>query len=178
MASWWQALPIIHKWRNRLVMAVGGGAVCTAIAAFFVSPCAAKAVCLVVVITAVCSATVTVRESRLRHKQGLPRQIAGPQKAKFLSLLADVPTGTVSVRYESGDREPRSFAQQIVDALEELHWVVYGHEPTPQTRDTPHETEDLVFDVPPNDPPPACLQPLRDALSQIGFSSGQRRRSR
>lgn len=103
-----------------------------------------------------------------------PRQITGGQREEFLSLLKDVPPGIARVWYAKQDGESRAFAEQMVTALEELHWTVYGHEPVPQDRGVPHETEDLVFDVPPNGPVPVCLQPLRDALSQIGFSSGTR----
>ena len=94
------------------------------------------------------------------------------QKVKFLSLLKDAPIARVRVSYAEQDGEARAFADQIVAALEELHWAVSG--PIGENRGVPNQTEDLVFYIPLNGPLPACLQPLRDALSQIGFSSGTR----
>lgn len=96
------------------------------------------------------------------------------EKDKFVSLLKDTPTGSIRVRYAEQDGEARAFADQIVVAMKELHWTVEGHEPVGQNRGVPHATEDLVFDVPLNSPPPASLQPLRDALAKVGFSSGTR----
>ncbi len=115
----------------------------------------------------------TLLEVRDRIKA---RHLTEEQKAKFMSLLKDAPIARVRVSYAEQDGEARAFADQIVTALEQLHWTVSGHEPIPENRGVAHKTEDLVFDVPTDGPLPVCLQPLQNALAEIGFSSGTRDR--
>ncbi len=102
------------------------------------------------------------------------RHFTEEQEATLLSLINDAPTGTIRVHYAEQDGEAQAFADQIVATMKKAHWYVQGHESVAINHAKPHPTEDLVFDVPPNSPPPASLQPLRDALAKIGFSSGTR----
>jgi len=101
------------------------------------------------------------------------RHFTEEQEATLLSLLKGAPTGSIRVHYAEQDGEARAFADQIVGVMKKARWYVEGHEPIQQNR-RPDKTEDLVFDVPLNSPPPASLQPLRDALAKVGFSSGTR----
>lgn len=183
LKSFWQSLVCLQKLSDGLTYAAAVMAIIAAVTSSL--GCTSPLLSVTAAVLVASSVVFRIREKNLRSDMNSvvldtlaartsARHLTEEQKAKFLSLLKDAPTGSIRVRYAEQDGEARVFADQIVAVLEKAHWYVEGHEPIGQYRGHPHLTEDLVFDVPANTPPPASLQPLRDALAKIGFSSGTR----
>jgi hypothetical protein len=130
------------------------------------------AVCVVLVGAA--TLTLRWRSEKLKKLADAPRQITEDQRAKFVSALANIPKGEVTIVLGSKERETIAFLPQIRSLLTDAGFTV------------PEEPEYAISYVitPPTPPPwfvaliageggerPDFAIPLQQALRDIGINA-------